>query len=261
MLQTVIGIFEHAHEAQEAKAYLLANGFESTNVDLSSGHSNLTGVQSGEDEGTGNRISGFFKNIFDDEDESASYIQAAGKGTTVTVHARSEQESQQAAQVLDNFGALDINEFAEKQRTANTGDTTGSISVIQEDLLVGKKEVETGGVRLRSRIVERQVEETIRLREEHVHIERTPVDRIATEADFDAFQEKTIEVTEHAEIPVVTKEARVVEEVSLDKEVSEKEQLIHDTVRHTEVDTEEIDSDDTDLRSGTRTDSGSGFTI
>jgi uncharacterized protein (TIGR02271 family) len=261
MSQTVIGIFQHADQAQEARTYLLANGFESSNIDLSSGHNGLSDDESRADEGTGSRISGFFKNIFDDEDDSASHIQAASTGTTVTVHTRSEQESLQAAQVLDNFGALDVNGAAEKQTTATTGDTTGSISVIQEDLLVGKKEVQTGGVRLRSRIVERPVEETIRLREEHVHVERTPVNRVATEADFAAFQEGTIEVTEHAEIPVVSKEARVVEEVSLDKEASEREEIISDTVRHTEVDTEEINKNDADLRSGTRTEPGTGFTI
>jgi uncharacterized protein (TIGR02271 family) len=264
MSQTVIGIFEHADQAQEAKTYLLANGFESSNVDLSSGQSHLTDVTSGEDEGTGGKISGFFKNLFDD-DESASHIHAASSGTTVTVHTRTDQESQQAAQILDNFGALDVNESYESQRTASTGgDTAGSISVIQEDLQVGKKEVETGGVRLRSRIVARPVEETVRLREEHVHVERTPVNRVATDADFAAFQEGTIEVTEHAEIPVVAKEARVVEEVSLNKQVSEREEIISDTVRHTEVDTEEIDKDDTTLRSGTSTTepgAGTGFSI
>jgi uncharacterized protein (TIGR02271 family) len=261
MSQTVIGIFKHADQAQEAKTYLLANGFESSNVDLSSGNNNLSGTTSAEDEGTGNRISGFFKNLFDDDDDSSSHIQAASTGTTVTVHTTSEQESQQAAQILDNFGALDVNEAAGRQQTTSTGNVTGSISVIEENLQVGKKEVETGGVRLRSRIVERPVEETIRLREEHVNIERTPVDRIATEADFAAFQEGTIEVKEHAEIPVVAKEARVVEEISLDKQVSEREEIISDTVRHTEVDTEDLDKDNTNLRSGTSTEPGTGFSI
>jgi stress response protein YsnF len=40
---------------------------------------------------------------------------------------------------------------------------------------------------------------------------------------------------------VISKDARVVEEVSLNKEVTESEQTIIDTVRHTEVDQENID--------------------
>ena len=112
--------------------------------------------------------------------------------------------------------------------------------MLQEELRVGKREVETGGVRLRSRIVERPVEESIRLREEHVSVTRNPVSRPATEADFAGFKEGTVEMKEYAEKPVVAKEAKIVEEVSLGKEVSEREETISDTVRHTEVDTEVI---------------------
>lgn len=239
MSQTVIGIFENTNLAQEAKAYLEANGFSSENVDISNGSSayNNTGETGGE-EGFGDKISNFFSNLFEDEDEAASHTEAARKGVTVTVHAQGEAQTLQAVQILDNYGAVDVNEFSSKARTSDH--TTGAIPVIEEELQVGKREVETGGVRLRSRIVERPVEESIRLREEHVNIERTPVDRAATEADFAGFKEGTIEEIEHAERPVVAKEARVVEEVSLGKEVSEREETISDTVRHTEVDTEEI---------------------
>ena len=45
---------------------------------------------------------------------------------------------------------------------------------------------------------------------------------------------------ETAEVPVVSKEARVVEEVSLDKEITERQETIRDTVRNTEVDVEQI---------------------
>ncbi|WP_345949247.1 YsnF/AvaK domain-containing protein [Mucilaginibacter sp. PAMB04274] len=241
MSKTVIGIFGSVNQAQEARAYLLANGFSSENVDISTSGSAAYGsnTATNNDEGFGDTISNFFSNLFDDKDEATSHIEAAKNGSTITVHARTEDETLQAVQILDNYGAVDVNEFSEKARTSAT-DTTGAIPVIEEELQVGKREVETGGVRMRSRIVERPVEESIRLREEHVNIERKPVDRVATEADFAGFKEGTIEVTEHAERPVVAKEARVVEEVSLDKEVWEREETISDTVRHTEVDTEEI---------------------
>jgi stress response protein YsnF len=97
------------------------------------------------------------------------------------------------------------------------------------------------------------VEESIRLREEHVSIERNNVDRPATEADFSNFKEGTIELTEHAEKPVVSKTARVVEEVSLEKEVSEREETISDTVRHTEVDAEGITDGEREYENDTAT--------
>ena len=136
-------------------------------------------------------------------------------------------------------------EHFNEDRFYNPGSADDKLSVIKEDLTVGKREVETGGARITSRLVERPVEQNINLREEHVNIERTAVNRPVTNAD-DAFRESEIEMTEHAEVPVVSKEARVVEEISLNKEVSEKEETIRDTVRNTEVDIEKIPGKETE---------------
>jgi len=62
----------------------------------------------------------------------------------------------------------------------------------------------------------------------------------ATKNDLEPFSERTIEITEHSEVPVITKEARVVEEVSLNKDVTERDETIKDTVRKTEVDVEDL---------------------
>ncbi|HVF80509.1 MAG TPA: PRC and DUF2382 domain-containing protein [Flavisolibacter sp.] len=129
-----------------------------------------------------------------------------------------------------------------QQRDSSDSDESTTIPVIKEELEIGKREVETGGIRLRSRVVEEQVSEDINLREEHVTVERTAVDRVATESDL---REEDIEVREHTEVPVVNKEARVVEEISLNKEVTERNETISDTVRNTEVD---IDRDEDKIR-------------
>jgi uncharacterized protein (TIGR02271 family) len=111
-----------------------------------------------------------------------------------------------------------------------------TIPVIEEELQVGKREVNTGGIRLKSRIVENEVHEDVNLREEKVNVVRTPVDRVANESDI---REESIQLTETAEVPVVSKEAVVVEEVSLSKEVNERNETISDTVKKTEIDIEE----------------------
>src|SRR5689334_7570066 len=85
---------------------------------------------------------------------------------------------------------------------------TASIPVIEENLEVGKREVEKGGIRLRSRIVEEEVNKDINLRDEKARVQRTPVDRPANEEDI---REDSIEMTERTEEPVVSKTARVVE--------------------------------------------------
>ena len=88
------------------------------------------------------------------------------------------------------------------------GDKEVTIPVVEEDITIGKREVERGHVRIYSRVTEQPVEEAVRLREEKVTVERRPVDRPATEADFAAAGKDVIELTEKAEEPVVTKRAR-----------------------------------------------------
>ena len=116
------------------------------------------------------------------------------------------------------------------------------IPVVEEELKVGKREVETGGVRVNARVEQTPVEEKITLREERVAVERRPADRPATAADFDqAFQGGTIEVTERAEEAVVQKEARVVEEVVVNKEATQRTETVHDTVRRTDVNIQPVE--------------------
>lgn len=120
-------------------------------------------------------------------------------------------------------------------------DNTTAIPIIEEELQIGKKTVQTGGAYIKSRIVEKPVEETVNLQKEHVFVDRTPANRPVDTAKLDAFKEEAIELMEHAEVPVVSKEARVVEEITVGKEVTERDETIHDTVRKTEVDIENLD--------------------
>jgi uncharacterized protein (TIGR02271 family) len=119
------------------------------------------------------------------------------------------------------------------------------IPVIEEELRVGTREGTRGGVWVYSRVTEQPVEQEVRLRDERVTVERRPVDRPATERDFAAFKEGTVEVSETHEEPVVAKEARVVEEVVIDKEARERTETVRDTVRRTEVGVEPMGKEST----------------
>ena len=111
-----------------------------------------------------------------------------------------------------------------------------TVPVVEEDIAIGKREVERGHVRIYSRVTEQPVEESVRLREEKVTVERRPADRPATEADFAAAGKDVIEMTEKAEEPVVTKRVRVVEEVVVHKDVTEHTETVRGTERRTDVD-------------------------
>ncbi len=121
---------------------------------------------------------------------------------------------------------------------ASLADST-VIPVAKEELVVGKREVERGGVRVFRRIVEEPVSESVSLHEEHVVVERHAVDRPVTDADLRQ-GDRAIEVTETAEEAVVGKTARVVEEVRVGKQESDRTETIRDTVRHTEVEVEPV---------------------
>jgi uncharacterized protein (TIGR02271 family) len=131
----------------------------------------------------------------------------------------------------------------ESDRLTGTAGMTGEeerIPVVEEQLRVGKREVERGGVRVRSYVTEQPVHEQVRLHEEHVSVERHPVDRpLSAATDADLFRDRTIEVTEHAEEAVVAKEARVVEELVVRKEAEDRTETIDDSVRRTEVDVDD----------------------
>jgi uncharacterized protein (TIGR02271 family) len=155
---------------------------------------------------------------------------------------RSAPMSAQSANLQGSVGRTDALRTDSLQR-----DTTAkSIPVVEEQLKIGKREVQQGGVRVYSRIVETPVNESIGLREEHVEVQRRAVDQPINPADADAFKERSIEMRETAEEAVVQKSARVVEEVMVSKQVNERQEQIHDTVRHTEVEVERLAGTDDD---------------
>jgi uncharacterized protein (TIGR02271 family) len=111
------------------------------------------------------------------------------------------------------------------------------IPVAEEELHVGTREVGRGRVRIHSRVVERPVQEQVTLRDETIEVERRPASGRAVSGD--PFQERTIEVEERDEEAVVSKEARVKEELVVRKDVEQRSKTISDTVRKTEVDIED----------------------
>lgn len=177
-----------------------------------------------------------------DIDEHAGQWQGAMQGgDAMRAQAMSQQSTLGSAQGGSMGGSAQGMAMGDSQQRA--ADTT-AIPVIQEELKVGKREVQRGGVRIYQRIVETPVSESNGLREEHVNVQRRAVDKLVDPADIAAFQENTIELRETAEEAVVEKSARMVEEVIVGKEVTQRQEQINDTLRHTEVDIEQLAPDD-----------------
>lgn len=283
---TIIAVFPDASTAQAAARDLLSVGISRENMYLESGRADLQSSTPGNstaqtDEGLGTRmpahhggVGGWFKSLFggEDEDTGRRYQEAVGRGNVIlSVEAR-EDQYEQIADVLERHNPIDIEEDTQTagasgpaRTNANTGTNVGNaIPVVEEELQVGKRRVLRGGVRVYSRVVERPVEESINLTEDHVRVDRRAVDRPATEADFRSGKGEAIEMQEFAEEAVVGKTARVVEEVRVGKETTQRTENVRDSVRRTEVDVEpissnratnqaNIDYDDTDFRNDFQT--------
>jgi len=113
--------------------------------------------------------------------------------------------------------------------------------VIEEELRVGKRIVERGGVHIYNRVSERPVEQQVNLREERIKVEHRRVDRIASEQDMGVLREdRQVDLTEMFEEPVIAKEPHVVEEVIVSKEIVDHPETIRDTVRRTDVEVERL---------------------
>jgi uncharacterized protein (TIGR02271 family) len=209
------------------------------------------------------------------EDDSHMYAEGVRRGGSLVIARLADDNVDRGLEIMSNYRPVDIDERGSQWRTegwtrydesagpytgsgltdaaaamrttnetttARTGGTrTGDetvIPIVEEQLSVGKREVERGGVRIRSYVVETPVEETVRLRDETINVERRRVDRPAGDITGDAFRERTIELTETDEEAVVAKTARVTEEVVISKDVTERTERVSDTVRRTEVDVE-----------------------
>jgi len=105
---TVIGIFDRTELAEQAGSYLLANEFENEDVDI---HTSDTHTDN-ED-----RVGNFFTHLFDDERKAAHYASLGRQGSVVTVHALSIREAQEAADALNNHGAIEVEVDEKGNRT------------------------------------------------------------------------------------------------------------------------------------------------
>jgi uncharacterized protein (TIGR02271 family) len=261
MSQTVIGLFDTPSSAEKVRQQLIAEGYSPQSIRVLSNESEgfaEGAVSNARTTGTtGTGIVASVKNFFQslatpDTSEEEFYTRGVSGGGALVAATVEDQQVEAVASLLEVSGARQVSESASGAtgRTAEASSSAAAaggvsnagtaIPIVEEEMHVGKRQVARGGVRVYSHVTERPVEEQVRLREEHVRVQRNPVNRPVSSSDIEAFSEGTIELTETAEEAVVAKQARVVEEVTIGKEVTERTETVRDKVRRTEVDVEEI---------------------
>ncbi len=257
-MHTVISVFDDRTAAQRALESLVTEGFDRDDLHIEQNTAetgttttlNSNGTER-DDRGAASNFGHFFASLFgqDEPRHSGTYSEAVRRGSSVlVVDARDDAQAERAASLLHGLGAINVDERAQEWRASGwkNGDDDlstskeGVMDVVQEELQVGKRSLDKGGVRVIQRVSEKPVRELLKLREERVDVERRAVDRPATQDDLTNFKEGTLEVREMAEEAVVAKSARVVEEVRVGKQVQEREQVIEDTLRRKDVEVERI---------------------
>ncbi len=216
------------------------------------------GASTGSGESHGGDEEGWFEWLFGSEEvpesERSWYGENLSNGrAALSVRLASQQEVSRVEQLLEAEGALDVDrddegiaggmmqstrvssESAAAGRNSTAGDEE-VIPVVKEELAVGKRAHETRR-RIRTHVIERPVQEQVRLQDETVIVERRPAtgDRAARTGDL---HEREFEVIERHEEPVVEKRARATEEVVVKKDVKNRTETVADTVRETEVEVE-----------------------
>ena len=260
--RTLTALYDTRAAADVAKTKLSGLGVLSSDVSIhDEGSAGAMSVRE-EDRAQGGMFSGL-KSLFGAHEDTHAYSEGLRRGHFLLTAKVDEMKSDASIEALEGSGAADFDAKQAEWRTGGwsapaapamaaptgmadrdmTTDRDAAIPIVEERLVVGKREVGRGGVRVRSYVVETPVEELVSLREEHVDVDRRVVDR-AVAAGEDPFQERTLEMTETGEEAVVGKQAYVTEEISLRKDVGQRTEEVRDTVRHTEVEVERTDAPD-----------------
>jgi uncharacterized protein (TIGR02271 family) len=171
------------------------------------------------------------------EEHAHYYAEGVRRGGILVTVACEDARAADAASIMRRHGAVDIEKRAAEWKESGWSGREGVIPTVEEEVRVGKRQVDTGGVRVKSRVTEQPVEEDITLREERAKVERRPVDRPLSASESEkAFRETSIDIPEMTEEPVVSKQARVKEEVVVGREEKERTARIRETARRTDVD-------------------------
>lgn len=252
--QTITAFFDNANDALKAWDALVSAGIASQDI------TSVSGDKEPEKKG-------FWESLFGSDDEGEGiYREGLRRGGTMLTAYVEDAKVDPAVAILEKNGSVDLDErentwqsegwsrpaaatratigtdaSLSKPTSAAVPPTGGDkLQAVEEQLNVGKRAVRSGKIRISSHVVEKPVSEDISLRNETVSIERHPVAGTTIGAlGADLFKERTIEMEETREEPVVSKTARVTEEVGIRKDVDDRVHTVTDTVRSTKIDVED----------------------
>ncbi len=256
--ETIVAVYDTAAHAEAAIADLQAAGVPDSAISRHAEAGSVSAVTTGARTAAGApmREPGFWATLFGGEPDhdTAVYDRSIEGGSTIVSVSAPEAHQERILEILESHHPVDIDDRATgyglTQAPINQAAMSAAapvaaadtIQLAEESLTVGKRVVNRGGTRIRRFVVETPVEQTVTLHSEKVMLDRRPVTdgRPLTGA---AFTDKTIEMTETAEEAVVSKTARLIEEITLRKQVADRVETVRDTVRREDVEIMQISGD------------------
>lgn len=262
-MQSVIAAFPDNRTAQAAVERLVEQGIDRSSIHLQSADRAAGNTPAGSTRSIADPFgfASFFSTVFGAATgEAGKYAEAVRRGNTVVVLDVEDAVVDQASKLMEELGSIDIDlraaawqsrgwagfdvdakPLSDEELAFEREQTV--VPVVQEELQVGKRAVQGGAVRVVKRVTETPVVKSIALRDERATVVRRPVDRAVGEGDLANFEESTVEIREMSEEAVVSKTARVVEEVVVGMAVSQHSEKVSDTVRRTDVDVERVQAE------------------
>ncbi|WP_237680769.1 YsnF/AvaK domain-containing protein [[Erwinia] mediterraneensis] len=266
--EKIVTLFDSAMQAEAAKRNLVKAGFPDRDI-------SLIGGEQLESEGKAIRHPSIWQRLFGntvDDEQADVYTRAMDTGGVVLTLRTEEEQLARAMTILHSHESVDMpsrmqsslsdsrdrelmtgenaappvgGEFAgqtndrqvEPVRTSLTGDESEEeiLRLAEEQIEVGKRLVSEGSTRVRRYTVTDEVSEDVSLHEQHADVFRRAINEPAYLGDID-WSEKTVEVAESHEQPVINKTAHVKEEVVVRTDTNERTETVNDTVRRQEVD-------------------------
>ena len=258
MAKTIVGLYDTRTTAHKVVSELESIGFGEDHLRFAS---NEKGTKTNYDiDATNDASADSLKSYGVAEDEARFYSEGVRRGGSLVIARVHDDDVDRAVDIMSGHNPVRFEDRKEdyladyddsakmyketeiqENRDRYADQSKQRLQEIEEHLKIGKREVVRGGVRVHQYVDTEMEQETLRLRDEEIRVDRTKVDRALSPDEANAaFQDKEIELVERDEEAVVSKEARVTGEVEVGKDVNVREETVGGEVRRTRVEVEQI---------------------
>ena len=265
--EKIVTLYDTAEHAEVARHNLESAGFPASEISMITQKTLALASDKLREPGLWHRL--FGRDI--QQYEATLYGRAVDSGGAVLTVRVPETDVARATAILNAHQPVDLLKRAEQQglvteasaprpampaavhtapaTRAAAGTVAGEeiLVLAEEEINVGKRLVQEGTTRIRRFVTEKPVEAQVTLHEEHARVVRRAI------ADPNYIQnvdwtDKTIEITETAEEPVVTKSVHIAEEVVIQREGSDHVKTLRDKVRRQQVEVDRVSNTETVTR-------------